>query len=297
MPDQKGNTTYGSSSRRYKNKDRRNNEIPMIKVNNGDGTTTDNGDGASKFKNVTIISKLDAMTNEVVEREDEFDIDFRPSEGQESILRYVLDLMLPGYHEEENDDVSIDVLQQLLTKLLQFMIANIELKLEDTLVNSFSEFEAFMPMMMLFLEVIRPETPLYALFLDFMGQLGSNLLAKQPAATTLCMENIGLEYIVDFAKSFSNRNDALAHIIVSFTPYNSRARLHVIEKLAKEFKSDMRCFAGLLAHLSIYKIEKDSNSSSEGGGNQDEDFLLDEDADADLFDYFWMRAMQFVDYS
>ena len=58
---------------------------------------------------------------------------------------------------------------------------------------------------------------------------------------------------------------------------NAYSRLRLIEKLASAFKTDVRNFSSLLAHLSVYQI--------------------DDDYDHRLFDYYWVKAMHIIEYS
>ena len=183
------------------------------------------------------MKNFNEITKEVIDRENVDDFD-ELEYGKIAFIEILTNL------DEYPED--------FMAKLLHAFIKNADTRIKESLINSFGEFEEFIQILTIMLENIRPETQEYALYLQFVSTIGSELLNEHADITTLYIESIGIGYIVEMAQAYSNKKDALAHILVSFTMNNAYSRLRLVEKLATAFKTDVRNFASLLAHLSVY---------------------------------------------
>jgi len=253
----------GGTRRRNANRQDQETKIPMIEVNNGDGSTQKKSDHTTVIENNITIKNLDEITRDVLERES-FDDAHLIAKEPNPYITVVQNLF--EYEEE------------FVCRLLQAMIRNADGRIKEGLVGSFGEFEVFISLLTTLLENIEPESEPYALFIKFISKIGSELMEDQPGITTLYIESIAMDFIVEMAKTYSNKKDALAHIIVCFTPSSPQSRLRILEKLAFAFKTDVRNYAALLAHLSVYHIGEGCN-------------------DQRLTDFYWMKAMHIIEYS
>ena len=98
----------------------------------------------------------------------------------------------------------------------------------DRLSNSFIDLRQFLALMMQLLENIEPNTSLYESYLDFISRVGVGLIMEESDSTNLFLESIGLGMIVEFAKRFSNKRDALCAVIYFFSSKDSATRLRVL---------------------------------------------------------------------
>lgn len=131
--------------------------------------------------------------------------------------------------------------------------------------------------MVQFLENIEPNTTLYAAFFTFTSNVGIQLVNEEPDSTCVFMESVGLEILTDFAKKFSNKKDALAHLVYFFTVHDSTTRYRVVKKLKEILSHEWRVFIPFLASLGIYPVT--------------------DNYDDKLFNFYWFYALLAIENS
>lgn len=164
---------------------------------------------------------------------------------------------------------------QFLAQLFE-KIANKITDLRDQVFNFLNDFKYFLGLMLRCLENLEPTDDSYASFLSMMNAFGRAFTEESASCSVLFLESVGLEYILEYARKYSNKRDALAHVLMSFTPKEFELRYRILEKVAKLLGPDVATLSSLLAHMSTLQ-------GFEGFEQQ-------------LFDFYWLKAIQILKY-
>jgi hypothetical protein len=164
---------------------------------------------------------------------------------------------------------------QFLAQLFE-KISNKIGDLKDQVFNFLNDFKYFLGLMLRCLENLEPTDESYSSFLAMMNAFGRAFTEDSVSGSILFLESVGLEYILEYAKKYSNKRDALAYMIMSFTPKEFDLRYRILEKIAKLLGPDVNTLSSLLAHMSMLQ--------GFDGFEQE------------LFDFYWLKAIQILKY-
>jgi len=168
----------------------------------------------------------------------------------------------------ESLNVYIDLLfQRLVTQAA-------DLKMQDH--NFFTNFKYFLNIMLRALVDISSHSAAYNSYLRLMHTFGEAMAQDKNCSAILFLESIGLEYILEFAKKYSNKKDALVHIIMSISPPGYNMRLRLLKRIEKMIGSDFKTLSGILAHMSVYQ-------ACDG-------------FEREILDFYWTKAICLLDY-
>lgn len=149
-----------------------------------------------------------------------------------------------------------------------------DLKLQDH--NFFTNFKYLLNLMLRALVDINANSPAYTSYLRCMHNFGQCLALDKNCSAILFLESIGLEYVLEFAKKYSNKKDALVHIVMAICPPGYQARLRLLKRIEKLLGSDFRTLSGILAHMSIYQAI--------------------DGFEKEILDFYWAKAICLLDY-
>lgn len=149
-----------------------------------------------------------------------------------------------------------------------------DLKLQDH--NFFTNFKYLLNLMLRALVDISPNTAAYTSYLRCMHLFGQSLALDKNCSAILFLESIGLEYILEFAKKYSNKKDALVHITMAICPPGYQNRLRLLKRIEKLLGSDFRTLSGILAHMSVHQ-------ACDG-------------FEREILDFYWAKAICLLDY-
>ena len=141
---------------------------------------------------------------------------------------------------------------------------------------------------------LTPNTPAYYSYMRMMYAFGKAFSNDKGGNPILFLESIGLEYIIEFAKKYSNKKDALVHIIMAICPADDplkppvdknlgklsegdSMKLRVLKRIEKLLGADYKTLSGLLAHMSVYQGE--------------------EGFEGEIFDFYWTKAVEVLNSS
>lgn len=151
-----------------------------------------------------------------------------------------------------------------------------DLKSQDH--NYFTNFKYLLNIMLRALVDISPNSPAYGSYLRMMQTFGRALAEDRNCSAILFLESIGLEYILEFAKKYSNKRDALVSIIMSICPPGYSNRLRLLKRIEKMVGADFRTLSGILAHMSEHQA------------------AFDEGFEGEILDFYWSKAICLLDY-
>ena len=123
--------------------------------------------------------------------------------------------------------------------------------MKDSVFNLFNDFKAFLEIMLQNLVFLTPETPAYKSYIFMMESFGKTLVDDKFSSSVLFLEGIGLDYMVEFAKKYSNKKDALASIIMTICPEDDSSIIRLLRRLETLLGPDLKTLGGLLAHMSV----------------------------------------------
>lgn len=126
-----------------------------------------------------------------------------------------------------------------------------DLKIQDH--NFFTNFKYLLNIMLRALVDINPNSNAYTSYLRCMHLFGQCLAQDRNCSAILFLESIGLEYILEFAKKYSNKKDALVHIIMAICPPGYQNRLRLLKRIERMLGSDFKTLSGILAHMSVHQ--------------------------------------------
>ena len=125
---------------------------------------------------------------------------------------------------------------------------------------------------------IPPNSAAYLSYLRLMQSFGRGLAEDKNCSAILFLETIGLEYVLEFAKKYTNKKDALVCIMLSICPPGYHNRLRLLKRIEKMVGSDYKTLSGLLAHMSEYQA------------------TFDEGFEKEILDFYWTKAIYLLDY-
>lgn len=140
-----------------------------------------------------------------------------------------------------------------------------------------TDFKYLLSIMLRCLVYLSPNTPAYHSFKLMMQEFGQSLAEDKTGAAIMFLENIGLEYILEFARKYSNKKDALVHIVMSICPADPEMHLRVLHKIEEMLGPDYKTLSGLLAHMAVY----DGAHGFEG----------------QILDFYWTKAFNILNTS
>jgi hypothetical protein len=254
---------FSSSRRSKKAPEPAQSETKFIVLRGLEGNKKKNEKNAPIMESRGVVEYLNTLTYNALEKEENREI--------------MKDLTLP------KDHIFVNLMQntyeyppEFLQNLFEYLNHNIQ-EVVDGLANSYTDFKNFMGLMVQFLENIEPNTTLYAAFFTFTSNVGIQLVNEEPDSTCVFMESVGLEILTDFAKKFSNKKDALAHLVYFFTVHDSTTRYRVVKKLKEILSHEWRVFIPFLASLGIYPVT--------------------DNYDDKLFNFYWFYALLAIENS
>ena len=172
-----------------------------------------------------------------------------------------------------SDNVFRDTLAAY-TDLVFMEIAHKVPELKSQVFSFIQDFNKVLDIMLLCLRFLSPNTPSYMSFKLMMQAFGQALADDKSGASILFLENVGLDYILKFAKEFSNKKDTLVHIIMSICPPNQEMRLRILYKIDSILGPDYKTLSGILAHTAAY-------DGAEG-------------FDGKILDFYWTKAFNIL---
>lgn len=238
-------------------------ETKFIVLRGLEGNKKKNEKNAPIMESRGVVENLNAFTLNCLDKEENREI--------------MKDIQLP------KDHVFVSMMQntyeyppEFLQNLFEYLNMNIS-DIVEGLANSYTDFKNFMSLIVQFLENIEPNTTLYAAFFTFTCNVGVALVAEEPDSTCVFMESAGLEILTDFASRFSNKKDALAHLIYFFTVHDSATRYRIVKRLKEILSHNWKVFIPFLANLGIYPVT--------------------DNYDEKLFNFNWFYALLAIDNS
>ena len=169
---------------------------------------------------------------------------------------------------KENFSNFVDILFQEIANQAK------ELKLGDH--NFFTNFKYLLSLMLRCLVYLAPNSGSYSSYLKMMQVFGEELAHDPNCSPILFLESIGLEYLLEFAKKYSNKKDAIVHIMMSICPSGEYMHLRLLKRIEKMIGSDSRNLSALLAHMSAYQAI--------------------EGFEGEIFNFYWTKAIYFLEF-
>lgn len=142
--------------------------------------------------------------------------------------------------------------------------------------NFFTNFKYLLNLMLRCLVHLSPNTGAFTSYLKMMQNFGEEMAQDFNCSPILFLESIGLEYLLEFAKKYSNKKDALVHIMMSICPPGDQMHLRLLRRIEKLIGSDSRTLSAVLAHMSVYQAI--------------------EGFEGEIFDFFWTKAIYFLEF-
>lgn len=142
--------------------------------------------------------------------------------------------------------------------------------------NFFTNFKYLLNLMLRCLVHLSPNTGAYSSYLKMMQTFGEEMAHDSNCSPILFLESIGLEYLLEFAKKYSNKKDALVHIMMSICPQGDQMHIRLLKRIEKMVGSDSRTLSAILAHMSAYQAM--------------------EGFEGEIFDFFWTKAIYFLEF-
>lgn len=169
--------------------------------------------------------------------------------------------------------------KDVLATYIDTLFLEIEKKaedLKDSVMNFYSDFKYLLSIMLRCLVHLVPNTPSYSSFLLMMRAFGHALKNDKNSSSIMFLESVGSEYLLEFAKKYSNKKDALVDIIMAMCPEGDFMHLRLLKRIEKMLGSDYITLSGLLAHLS-------SHQAAEG-------------FEAEILEFYWTKATYILGY-
>eukprot|EP00828_Plagiopyla_frontata_P044090 TRINITY_DN708_c0_g1_i1.p1 TRINITY_DN708_c0_g1~~TRINITY_DN708_c0_g1_i1.p1 ORF type:complete len:736 (+),score=116.88 TRINITY_DN708_c0_g1_i1:25-2232(+) len=166
--------------------------------------------------------------------------------------------------------------EKSLQLIIMAMKENINVIVEY-LHNNYADFKRFFKIMLACIRTINFGIQPFALLIDFIKQVGTELTLLDPSSCQLLFESIALEEIVDIIKMYQNKRNQLITVLYAFGHQDSLSRLRLVRKIKDHLGKDLNSFFSILAYLVNLSCEAE----------MDDDFY-------NLFLFYSIMAIEFA---
>lgn len=263
--------------------DRKEDHVQTITVKNLEGNKNKNKEDNTAADSNFLIEEINRIAFNLLEAEkenyDDFDAIYMYSKdhAKES---FFIELMTNPFEiisalGKITDNRFRDTLSLYLDMLFSEIAENCpDLKNNDH--NFFTNFKHLLSVMLRGLVHLSPNAGAYSSYLRMMHDFGQAMAQDKNSCSILFLESIGLEYLIEFAKKYTNKKDALVHIMMAICPQGDDMHLRLLKRIEKMVGSDYRTLSGLLAHMSIYQ-------AADG-------------FEGEIFDFYWVKAIYLLEF-